>query len=240
MPSSGKGEESKIRLLSRIRRKPSSSGCTSARKVGPILLPNLLYKTLARLPLLWIVERQVRHVPKPDTVQFGVGEAVSLDKILAYSNGILERKYDLYMWCEAKVGTLVTLDGLLLGGLFVIIKFNEISGFVDLSLLFLILSLMLSSLVISLWHTKPLMFSGRTRSRNLRTVIGTEAYSSSQEYLDEMMTLSIEKMIALNVEQIRGMNKNIWVDQKAINLGVRLTAFSVFPLVLLIWRIVGA
>lgn len=154
------------------------------------------------------------------------------EMILEYAHDILEKKYALYMWCETKVQTLVTLDGLLLGGVFLAVGSIGVSGVLSVSLLATTLLFLLSSLVISLWHVKPLMFSGRTKLKNLRTVIGTEAYSSNEEYTNEMMNLNIRRMIELNAEQIRGMNKNIMKDQRAITWGVRFTTISILPLVL--------
>jgi hypothetical protein len=155
-------------------------------------------------------------------------EPARVEEILKYSLDILEKKYDLYMWCEAKVGTLVTLDGLLFGAIFVLVSSRKVSGLLSLSLLGVTLLFLLSSLLLSTWHIKPLMYSGRTKLKNLRTTIGTEAYSSNKEYIDEMMNLTIPKMIELDAEQIRGMNRNIMRNQRAINWGVRLTAVSIF------------
>jgi len=158
-------------------------------------------------------------------------ESVPLKTILDYSLDILEKKYSLYMWCETKVQTLVTLNGLLLAGVFVIVGNIGASGLLSMSLLAITLTFLFSSLVISLWHINPLMYSGRTKLKNLRTTIGTEAYSSNQEYINEMMNLNIRKMIELDAEQIRGMNRNVMRDQRAIKWGVRLTAFAVIFLV---------
>ena len=164
----------------------------------------------------------------------GGANQASLYEILQYSLDILDKKYRLYMWCEAKVSTLVTLDGLILAGVFVLIRVNGVSGSLDVSFMAATLAFLLSSLLIALWHIKPLMYSGRTTLKNLRTTVGTEAYSSTKEYADEMMQLSIEKMIRLDAEQIRGMNKNIMDFQKAIRLAVILTSISIFPLALLV------
>jgi hypothetical protein len=155
-------------------------------------------------------------------------ERAPVDKILEYSLDILEKKYDLYMWCETKVHTLVTLNGLLLGGIFVLVSSHKVSGVISLSLLGATLLFLLSSLFLALWHVKPLMYSGRTKLKNLRTTIGTEAYSSNEEYIAEMMNLTISKMIELDAEQIRGMNRNIMMNQRAIKWGVRLTATAIF------------
>ena len=158
--------------------------------------------------------------------------AAPLKTILEYSRDILEKKYRLYIWCETKVNTLVTLDGLLLGGVFLAIGSIGVSGMLSVVSVTTAFMFILASLIVSLWHIKPLMFSGRTSRKNLRTVIGTEAYKSNEEYANELINLNIREMIQLDAEQIRGMNKNIMKDQKAITWGVCLTIASIPPLVI--------
>ncbi len=96
------------------------------------------------------------------------------------------------------------------------------------------LALLIGSVFLSLRHVIPIMYSGRSQRTNPRTVIGTEAYRSNQAYTDEIMSLTLESMIALDADQIRGMNKNIMRNQRAIRIAVRLTMAALIPLVVLV------
>lgn len=158
----------------------------------------------------------------------------SEELIRVYTADILDKKYKLYDWCETKVQTLVTLDGLLLAGLFVILANRRLDTIWADSTAALALLLLISSLLIALWHIRPLMYSGLSQPKNPRTVVGTEAYESTDEYLGEIMKLNVHRMIQLDADQIRGMNRNIWKNQRAINWAVYAAMASIAPLAVFI------
>lgn len=152
----------------------------------------------------------------------------------AFVLDILDKKYRIYDWCEQKISTLVTIDGLLLGALFLAVDTSAIQGWKMFTLFGLSIALLLGSILISLWHVVPLMYSGRSHPKNPRTSYGTEAYESNEEYGRAVMALRIEDMIRLDTDQIRGMNKNIMRDQRAIRWAARLTMLALIPTVALV------
>lgn len=166
-------------------------------------------------------------------------ETAPLTETQLYALDILSKKYHLYDWCEDKISTLVTIDGLLIGGLLLVINLREITGWARLASFSLSLALLMGSILISLWHVIPVMYSGRSSRRNPRTVVGTEAYSTNLEYARAVMRLSLKDMIAVDLDQIRGMNKNIMRNQRAIRIAVRLTMAALVPLAMLIGLVVG-
>jgi hypothetical protein len=146
-----------------------------------------------------------------------------------YSLGLVENKYSLYVWCEEKIGQLIAVDGLLLGGLLVLLNTSGtlLGGSL---LLFCCATVFLSfSLVLSLGHAIPKMNSGIGNEVNLRTVIGTEALKT-EEYYKNLVGLSIEDMIWLNVCQLKGMNKIIMANRNAIRRAAIMTALGLIQL----------
>ncbi len=161
-----------------------------------------------------------------------------LKGIYDFSIDVLGKRYDTYQWCEDKVNTLVTLNGLLIGALFVtidkIFSKSECLNFVMASLAILFLA---TSLALSLYHIIPKMNSGRI-TRNIRTVIGTEQFDSNESYFDEYLKLELIDMVKLNTEQIRGMNKNIMKNQIAIRIAAICSIIGMVLFLVLIFNFI--
>lgn len=170
----------------------------------------------------------------PDNASTSSHQGGSLQDTHLYALDILAKKYHLYDWCEKKISTLVTIDGLLIGGLLLVIDLDALSRWKMLACFGLSLALLMGSILISLWHVIPVMYGGRSSRRNPRTVVGTETYSTNREYIDAVMSLSLEDMIRVDLDQIRGMNKNIMRNQRAIRTAVKLTMAALIPLVFLV------
>lgn len=156
------------------------------------------------------------------------------DKLLdvyAFSADINERRYGLYTWCEDKIKTLVTVDSILYGALFIILGkdnvFPVVPGmhwhFLAVAGAFASLT---ASLVISIWHIEPKMDSKVGNIENPRTSIGINSLSKD-EYFARLMSLELQDMIKYNAWQIKGMNKIIMKNQRAIRVAVLCTILGV-------------
>ena len=159
--------------------------------------------------------------------------------IYSYSIGILEKQYGLYNWCETKVRTLVTVNGILLGAMFLRLTAEDfpLTGWVNILLAVGTVAFFTISLVLCLYHLSPRMWSGRIEDRkHLRTVRGTERYSSNEEYYEALVNLKLDEMIRLNCDQIRGMNKNIWADFRAIQRAVISTIGGLILMLIILGR----
>ena len=163
------------------------------------------------------------ELDSPRSPDFTASQREALVDIHSYSLDVLSKKYDLYDWCETKINTLVTVDGILLGALVLLFGGDKfaLKGAINLGLATAAALLFTASLGFSLYHVDPKMWSGRiTDQKNLRTVKGTENYQSNEEYIKAMMALDLQSMIRVNCHQIRGMNANIWKNYRAIRFAV--------------------
>lgn len=160
-----------------------------------------------------------------------------------FSGEILDKKYQLYVWCETKVYNLVTINGALLAALSVILYSNMGSNARYKSLLFASgfasIGLLSLSVLICLIHIIPKMNSGRTDGKNIRSVIGTNKFTNGAEYHDALASYDLDAMIRSNCDQIVGMNTNIWKNHMAIRRAARstiagLVMFSIFASIALI------
>lgn len=161
--------------------------------------------------------------------------------LLEYTTQIIEKRYDLYHWCEQKIASLATIDGVLLASLFLLVgsipgqgqKYLVLSDQViidlrDLAILALLEALicLLISISVCLWHIIPLMDSKVGNQTNPRSVIGIERFKTAHDYHQAILQLDLDTMLRYNAYQIKGMNKNIWRDQKAIRYGVVASVLS--------------
>jgi hypothetical protein len=162
----------------------------------------------------------------------------NLEIVLAFTQDILDKKYDLYHWCESKIASLLTLDSILLGGLFLVITTHgHFANPVDYWLIASTAAILLASLSVALVHIMPAMNSGLTSGKNPRTVIGTAKYESNASYLADLRQIDMARVIELNAEQARGMNKNIMRNQRAIKIAALLTLAAIVPLLIVVGRI---
>lgn len=155
-----------------------------------------------------------------------------LEDAFRFGSDILQKKYELYMWCETKTYNLLTADGALLAAIFLLL--NATGGFSGHVAVWLVgiaaAVLVLVSVVISLMNIIPRMDSGATSRRNLRSVIGTNNFSNYEDYHTALSKLDLAAMVHSNSEQIYGMNRNVWESQKAIRQSVWFTAAGVAAL----------
>lgn len=157
-----------------------------------------------------------------------------LSEIQVFVLDILSWKYWLFDWSEQKISTLVTIDSLLLGALFLAVDSASIEGWHMISLFCFSIVSLLISILISLWHVLPLMYSGRSDPENPRTSYGIEKYESNVTYKNTLTALSLEEMIGFDSDQIRGMNKNIFRYQRAIRWAAWMTILGLLPTVALV------
>lgn len=140
-----------------------------------------------------------------------------------FATHVLDKKYALYEWCEQKTNTLATVNSILLAAFFAIvgtrfsadtalrkIEFAGAVGFIGLSM------------AIVLWHIEPTMRSKTLPrgSKNLRSVVGTRNHASKDDYHESIRDADRERMLRDTTDQIYGMNKNVWRNQRAIRLAV--------------------
>lgn len=160
------------------------------------------------------------------------GERRQLEDIFRFGTDILQKKYELYMWCETKTYNLLTANGALLAAIFLLLNslgdFNERPAVWFLGLLSSVL--VLASVVVSLVNIIPRMDSGATSRKNLRSVIGTNNFDHYDDYHDALSTMDLKAMVYSNSEQIYGMNKNVWKSQSAIRRAAWFTAAGVVAL----------
>lgn len=159
-----------------------------------------------------------------------------------YLESIAARQLDLYAWCEDKVGTLATINSVLLAGATLLVGHvkngsfpvrtadtivNQIriaieGNFAVITTFGLLLFFM--SLGIALYHVIPKMYSGASSSRlrNHRSVVGINKYKTVEEYKERLDTMSEEDLYDDLVRQIYGVNKHIWRNQRSIRVAVYL------------------
>lgn len=168
-----------------------------------------------------------------DAQQVSAGSSGSPDlaAILAFAERIADKRYDLYHWCEQKVYTLATIDGILFAGVFLlVIRVPDQARYVFLAAAIETMTCLIISLTLALWHVNPLMDAKVGNSTNPRTVIGVESFRTADAYHQALLRLDIHKMIRYTAFQIRGMNRNIWRDHKAIRWAVRASLLSLVGL----------
>jgi hypothetical protein len=151
--------------------------------------------------------------------------------ILDFTLGIIDRKYQLYEWTETKIGTLVSIDSLIIGGVLVLAtqdSFGIGKSFWNKAFFIAPLIVLGVSIMFSLAHTVPKMDSGigNLSFRNLRQTASTERYSP-KEYLEGMSRLTLRDMIVQNSNQIKGMNSIIMTNQRELRRGVLSTILGV-------------
>ena len=151
--------------------------------------------------------------------------------ILEFTLGIIDRKYQLYEWTETKISTLISIDGLIVGGVLVLAAQDNFGiGSSSWDKLFFVAPLVVLafSIMFSLAHTVPKMDSGigNLNFRNLRQVAATERFTP-EEYLERIGHLTLREMIVQNSNQIKGMNSIIMTNQRELRRAVLSTIVGV-------------
>jgi hypothetical protein len=133
---------------------------------------------------------------------------------------VLHSRYELYAWCEDKVNNLITVSGVLLGAVFLVITNDKIrDGWqtVDLILASIAAVLLGLGLTVSLVHIVPKMNSGVGNDSNLRVTYATDKLSKDEFYA-RVLAMTPEQALRSTTDQIKGMNRNIMRNQRAIRV----------------------
>lgn len=150
------------------------------------------------------------------------GSTVDSQQIFEFTKDVLDKRYNIYGWCETKVYNLITLNGLILAAIFVVVGFSArqpIDTWLALgqylstagAILFLC-----ASLLQALRHIRPKMNSGTGTGKNPRSVVGTITHECWEDFELHLRQMDLEKMISSNAEQIYGMSFNIIRNDLAI------------------------
>lgn len=162
--------------------------------------------------------------------------------VLEFTYTVLDKKYSLYEWTHNKLNTLVSINGLAVGGMLVLAtsSHQSITGsaWVHWTVFVLAITAFSVSIALSLYNTLPKMDSGIGNKTfgNLRQVVSTEALSP-RDYLDRVSALTRRDMIVQNVNQIKGMNSIVWKNQREIRTVTILSMIGLSLLVLWVFLV---
>jgi len=131
--------------------------------------------------------------------------------LLQFTADILDKQYRNYQEIDVKVGTLLTINGVLLAGTILILKdlpgiywWEDVIAMVGLALMF-------CSLVLGLLHALPDISSGVSRDPadpNPRTINGVQSFAAKESYWAHLVKASPRKMAQYNAFQIFGLSRN--------------------------------
>jgi hypothetical protein len=190
----------------------------------------------ANQPLNQLTNRAETGISKES--QGGQGNTLKepdLDIILQYTTGIVDKRHDLYQWCEQKIASLATIDGILLAGVFLLIgggAHHHPHIFLGAAIESLIC--LTISLITSLWHIIPIKDAKVGNSTNIRTIIGIESFKTADDYYQACLKLDTNSMIRYNAMQIKGMTRNISRDHRAIRYGASASIASLVGLIIMV------
>lgn len=148
---------------------------------------------------------------------------------MQYLENIVGKQLDLYNWCEEKVSTLATLDSILLAVATLFIDKMDYfktddslqARLLNLGIIILILLPLFISLAIALWHIRPKMGNASNTGRpNHRSSNGIRHFENKVAYRNHLNNMTDEEICEDLINQIYGMNSNIWVNQKSIKKAV--------------------
>lgn len=160
----------------------------------------------------------------------------ALVDVYEFTLDINRHRYDLYTWCESKIYSLVMVNSILFGAIFLVVgKSNSVAikTGVNKALLGATVVLLAFSLLLSLWHIIPKMDSRVGNQANPRSSIAIDRMSKDH-YFQALMELVMLKMIKSTSDQIIGMNKNIMSNQRAIRIASRCTMCGLVTFIALI------
>ena len=167
---------------------------------------------------------------------------------ITYLESVDDKQFWMYDWCEAKVGTLATIDTILLAILsFIFEKLKESSypcklfEIIQTVLMFVTLISLSVSLIIALLHIRPKMGKTSNKGRpNHRSSNGIRHWSNKESYYEAYDDLTCELICKDLAYQIYGMNVNIWKNQKTIKVAVTLDIISVIGFLLFVFILYGS
>lgn len=165
-----------------------------------------------------------RSMTKTETIGVPLGDPPGPSaEHVAFITDVLDKRYLLYEWCEAKINTLATMNSILIAAIFAVTgTFLKISSPWNVAAIGLCFGSILFSLVVVLWHIIPTMRSGSFKrgTKNLRSVVGISEHKSFSEYVDAVLgSVELRRFEAI-AQQVYGMNKNIMRNQRAIRAAV--------------------
>jgi hypothetical protein len=187
-----------------------------------------------------IRNRSIPHIVEDTNSDNSTYKLVGAEKI-HYLERLVTIQLDLYNWCEEKVGTLATIDAILLAGVTLFIGGIKSGSFptrvggnwisniqiiieknFNLVMSLIILLPIFISLGITLWHVIPKMSSGASPSnaRNHRSSKGMRSYKNIPEYKERMDSITEDEIYLDLLRQVYGMNLNTWRNQIFIKVAV--------------------
>jgi len=156
---------------------------------------------------------------------------------LAYSQDILNKRYDFYTWMDGKARLSLTINSVLLGfsywlvtnhGGDVVSKYLIVAGIIVLSMSILILlTVALPAMKSPVWKQIP----DQLIIKQPRTVIGVNEFKDPAEYVKTVRSLAVDDMIGYNADQIWKMNKIVLVNSSRMSFATRFTSLAVIFLV---------
>ena len=107
-----------------------------------------------------------------DGAATGGKPAADTRDLLSYAQELVGKQYELYQWCETKIQSLVTVNGLLLGGFFLLLDKYPLVGGGERALAMGTAAILAASLLLALHHLIPRLDSRVGNTDNPRSVIG--------------------------------------------------------------------
>jgi hypothetical protein len=175
----------------------------------------------------WLSKRQKqnKHIRDLQTIR------------LAYSQDILNKRYDLYTWMDGKARLSLTINSVLFGfSYWLIINYSGsavskaliITGIIVLGVSILVLlTVVLPTMKSPIWKKIP----NQLIVKQPRTIIGVNEFENQSEYLKTIQSLTIDDMLKYNVDQIWKMNKIVLVSSERMVLAIWLARMAVTLLI---------
>ncbi len=175
----------------------------------------------------WLIKRQKRY---ENTRELQATR-------LAYSQDILNKRYDLYTWIDGKARISLTINSVLLGFSYWLVT-NHSGDNVTKALIIFGIFILSISIMVLLTVALPAMKSPVWKKipnqlivKQPRTVIGVNEFKNPSKYLETIRSLTIDDMINYNVDQIWKMNKIVLVSSNRMALSTWLIRLAVVVLV---------
>lgn len=145
------------------------------------------------------------------------------DEDMAFASEILDKRYQLYTWCEEKMNTLSTVNSILLGVILALTgTVFKLASPLAVTALVACGAMILMSFVVVLIHIIPTMTNRKydKTERNIRTTVGISRYASRDEYIGALLASDRMARFRATAIQLYGMNMVIMKNQRAIRIAV--------------------
>ena len=147
-------------------------------------------------------------------------------------DAVIEKQYELYARRDSKLQSIATLDALLIAS----IAFAFDSSVKPLAAFSLIIcaALIFVSILLSLWHIRPTISSGRSvgSDANVRSLTGIQSFASWESYRDTMRTVPPEAYFESSVRQAYGMSSTNLKSYRVVRFAVFSTMAATAALML--------